>query len=189
MNNKKIFIISGPSGAGEDSIIKGLKKQMDIDMPITTTTRSMRENEYEGYPYYFTTKEDFKKRIDAGEFFEWAQQDNNNLYGVTHSELESVRKSNKVAIWKMDYKGVITAKKLLKDEVIAIFINCSSKQLVRRIKKRDKASDEFIARRMEYAKGWLENRSIFDYEVVNNDGNLEQSIKQVKKIIQDNTNT
>ena len=63
MDKSKIFIISGPSGAGEDSIINALKAQFEIEKPITTTTREMRPGEVEGKNYYFLTKDEFEKGI------------------------------------------------------------------------------------------------------------------------------
>ncbi|MEN8252154.1 MAG: hypothetical protein ABFQ53_01065 [Patescibacteria group bacterium] len=187
MSNKKLFIISGPSGAGEDSIIKGLRELLNINVPTTTTTRKMREGESEGRPYYFISKESFKKGVLENKFFEWTKQDNENLYGVTHVEIDDVRSKEGVGILKVDYNGVITAKKLLGDDVIAILINCPLNQIAERLKKRDNASEEFVSRRLKYAKGWLENKDVFDYEVINDDGNLEKSVAIVYDIIQKNT--
>jgi len=186
MNKEKIFIISGPSGAGEDSIIKGLKKHLQINSPITTTTRKMRATESEGNPYYFIDKEEFKARVEQGKFFEWTEQDNGNFYGVAYEELDRVREKDGVGILKIDYRGVITVKELLGDEAVSIFINCPVEQLAQRLYKRDNASEEFVNRRMEYAKGWFKNKDIFDFEILNDDGNLDQSIKAVQKIIEDN---
>ena len=71
MNKKnKLFIISGPSGAGEDSVIAGLKKCLNIEKIITTTTRKIRPDETQGKEYYFISKDEFKKSITNDEFFE-----------------------------------------------------------------------------------------------------------------------
>ena len=80
-------IISGPSGAGEDSVINGLANIIPIERVITTVTRKMRPGEKEGDPYYFITEEKFKQIIQDGEFFEYAQHYNNNLYGTTKAEM------------------------------------------------------------------------------------------------------
>jgi len=187
MNTKKLFIISGPSGAGEDSIIKGLKEKLNITVSITTTTRKMRDGESEGNPYYFITKEEFRKGIKNNEFFEWTEEDAGNLYGITQKEITRLRNDSRVSIWKVDYNGVVAAKKLLSQDVIAIFIKCPLNQLAQRLKLRDNASDEFIERRLKYAKGWLENEGVFDYTVVNSDGKLKESIDAVYNIITANT--
>lgn len=183
MTKSNIFIISGPSGAGEDSIINGLQKKFSIERIITTTTREMRAGESQGNPYWFISREEFIMRRDAGEFVEWAEQYNGNLYGVTKTEIERVKSIGKIGTWKIEWKGVITAKKLF-PEIPAIFITVSDlKTLEERIRKRDNVSDEYIKERMEYTKEWMQHADIYDYTVVNEDGKLEEVIEQVAEII------
>jgi guanylate kinase len=177
-----LYIISGLSGAGEDSIINGLKKIFPIEKIITTTTRAMRTGEVNGQDYYFINQEEFKKGITANTFFEWAQQYNDNLYGVTFNEIERVQNSGKIGIWKIEYKGVISAKKLI-PEIVAIFINAPIEQLIDRIKKRDQVSEEFIQERLTYTKEWLKHKDIYDYEIINENGKLTKAIEQVAQII------
>lgn len=181
----KIFIISGPSGAGEDSIIEGLKKIFPIERIITTTTRQMRPGESQKNPYYFISQKEFTKGIEENKFFEYAQEYNNNYYGVTNAEIERVKKSEKIGTWKIEYKGVITAKKIM-PEVKAIFINAPLDILKKRIQKRSNVSEEFIKERMEYTKEWLKHKDIYDYQVINEEGKLEKAINEVAEIIKDN---
>ena len=77
---KNIFIISGPSGAGEDSIIDGLAELLPIERTITTVTRAPRTGEHDGHPYYFVSLEIFRRKIASGEMVEYAQQYNGNFY-------------------------------------------------------------------------------------------------------------
>jgi guanylate kinase len=178
-----LFIISGPSGAGEDSIINGLKELFPVEVVITTTTRSMRPGEEQGQPYYFISKEEFKANISANKFFEWAQQYNDNLYGVSFEEIERIKNSGKVGLWKIEYKGVMTAKKLM-PEIPAIFINAPLDQLEERIRRRDNVTEEFIQERIAYTKEWLKHTDIYDYEVINENGKLSESINKVAQYIQ-----
>jgi len=182
--NSNIFIISGPSGAGEDSIIKGLKQYFPIENIVTTTTRNMRLGESNGNPYWFVSREEFEKRIASDDFVEWAKQYNGNLYGVNKKEIERVKNSGKVGIWKIDYKGVITAKKLY-PEIPAIFITVPSLDILKeRIRNRDYASEEYIKERMEYTKEWMKHKDIYDYTVINEDGKLDRAIEETAGIIQ-----
>jgi guanylate kinase len=186
-NRSNIFIISGPSRAGEDSIIEGLRKYFDIERIITTSTRPMRPGESRGNPYYFTSREEFIKRRDKGEFAEWAEQYNGNLYGVTKKEIERVksasRRTGKVGIWKIDWKGVITIKKLY-PEIPAIFITVSDLKILEdRIRRRDQFSEDYIKERMEYTKEWMKHKDIYDYEVVNDEGKLGEAIAKTAEII------
>ena len=61
--SSNIFIISGPSGSGQDSVVEGLKKYLNIERVVTSTTRSMRAGESQGNPYYFVSQEEFEKKI------------------------------------------------------------------------------------------------------------------------------
>lgn len=183
MNKSNIFIISGPSGAGEDSIIDGLKNHFPIERIITTTTRAMRPNESQGNPYWFLTKEEFIRRRDNSEFVEWAEQYNGNLYGVTKTEIERVKDSGKIGTWKIEWKGVQTAKKLF-PEIPAILITISDLKILEdRIRRRDNVSEKYIQERMAYTKEWMAHADIYDYTVVNEEGKLAEAIAQVAEII------
>lgn len=182
----KIFIISGPSGAGEDSIIEGLKKYFEIERVITTTTRAMRPGESQGNPYYFIDREEFIKRRDNNEFVEWAEQYNGNLYGVAKEEIERVKTSGKVGTWKIEWKGVITAKKLF-PEIKSIFVTVTDLKILEdRIRRRDGVTEEYVRERMEYTKEWMKHADIYDYEVVNEEGKLSEAIAQTAEIIKAN---
>ncbi len=181
----KLFIISGPSGAGEDSVVKGIKKLFSIEKIITTTTRKMRPGEINGKDYYFINKTEFEQKIQDGKFFEWAEEDNGQFYGGTLEEIKRVKNSGKIGIWKIEYQGVIAAKKLL-PEAISIFIYISIDKIRQRLKNRENSSEEFIKARLEYAQGWFDNEDIFDYKVENIENKLDETIKKVANIIKNN---
>lgn len=182
-----IFIISGPSGVGEDSVIEGLRKHFAIKRVITSTTRAPRSGESQGNPYYFISREEFESKIAQDELAEYAQEYNDNFYGVTKDELERVEKSGNVGIWKIEYKGVITAKKKF-PQIKSIYIAAPSLEILKkRILKRDPSvSEEYLNERMEYTKEWMKNEDIYDYKVVNEEGALDDTIEKVAKIISEN---
>jgi guanylate kinase len=180
---KNIFIISGPSGAGEDSVIDGLEKILPIERIVTTTTREMRKNEKQGSPYYFISKEEFKDKILKKNFVEYAQHYNGNFYGVVKEELERFEKTDKIGIWKIDYKGVISAKNKF-PEIKAIFLMAESlKILDQRIRNRDNVSQQHVKERMEYTKEWLKHENIYDFKVINKEGKLKEAVEEVANII------
>lgn len=179
-----IIIISGPSGAGEDSIIDGLAEFLPVERIITTTTRKMRRGDSEGNPYYFISKDEFQQGIEEGKFFEWAEQYNGELYGVTFEEIKRVQESGKIGVWKIEYKGVLQAKELISG-IPAIFINAPLDILEKRIRSREGISDEYVASRMEYTKEWLKHTDMYDYIVENEEGKLDQTIMKVKAIIEE----
>lgn len=179
----KLVIISGPSGAGEDSVIDGLAKLMPIERVITTTTRDKRPGDGEGRPYYFVSRAEFERGIKDGIFFEYAQHYNDNYYGVTFGEIERVKGSGKIGIWKIDYKGVLQAKKLLPD-VSAILISAPPDILEQRIRRRSQVTDEYVAERMAYTKEWMRHADIYDFIVENEEGKLGETIARVRSIIE-----
>ena len=181
-SKNKLFIISGPSGAGEDSVIEGLRKFLPIERVITTTTRKKRSDVFAEDPYYFISKEEFKKGVAGNIFFEYAQEYNNQFYGVTNKEIQRVIESGKIGIWKIEYKGVITIKKIM-PEIVAILITTPSLEVMKqRLLKRGE-SEEFVRQRMDYTKEWLKHKDIYDYEVVNYEGKLDETVEEVKEII------
>ncbi len=183
MSLHNIVIISGPSGAGEDSIIDGLGKYATVNRIITTTTRAMRPGESDGNPYYFISKESFEEKIQNNEMIEWAKQYNGNLYGVTRSELERVNALPGIGTWKIEYQGVISAKKLF-PEIKSIFIMADSLDvLIERIRSRSHVTDDYIKERMEYTKEWLKHEDIYDYKVINRQGHLEEAVKEIVEIL------
>jgi guanylate kinase len=182
-----IFIISGPSGAGEDSVIKGIKKVLPIEKIVTTTTREKRPGEKEGVDYYFIDKKTFKEKIKKNEFYEWAEEDSGNLYGGTFKEIERVKNSRKIGIWKIDYKGVINAKKII-PEAISIFLYIPIEKVKKRLIARNCHSEDFIKSRLDYARGWFENEHIFNYKIENKEGKLDETIKKVVNTIKKEIN-
>jgi guanylate kinase len=179
-----IFIISGPSGSGQDSVAEGLKKLLPIERVVTSTTREMRDGESHGFPYYFISQKEFKNKLKNDEFAEYAQEYNNQFYGVTKDELKRVADSGKIGIWRIEYQGVITAKKKF-PEIKSIFIAPPSLEVLKkRILKRDPGvSEEFIKERMEYTKGFFKHEDIYDFKVVNEEGKLEETVVKVAEII------
>ena len=184
MEEKKtsLIIISGPSGAGEDSVINGLRNILPIEPVITTVTREKRPGESEGNPYYFVTKEQFLLGIEEDKFFEYAKHYNGQYYGTSKEELERIERAGKIGILKIDYQGVESAKKKIPD-IKAIFLTAPLDVLEQRIRARQHVTDAYVAERMEYTKKWMKHRDIYDYEVVNEQGKLNQTIAKVAEII------
>lgn len=183
MGLPNVVIISGPSGAGEDSVIEGLREFTTINRVITTTTREPREGETDGSPYYFVSAEEFEKKIETGEVVEWARQYNGNLYGVTKEELQRVNDLPGLGVWKIEYQGVMTAKKLFPDMLAILIMAESLEVLEQRIRGRSEVTEEFIAERMKYTREWLTHEDIYDYKVINRQGKLEETINEVIDII------
>lgn len=184
MKKAELVILSGPSGAGEDSIINELEKIMPVERVVTTTSREMREGEVQGNPYYFISKEEFEKGVDQGSFFEYAKEYNNNYYGVTKQEIERVMDCGRVGIWKIEYQGVKKAKELIPG-IVAIYIKAPLEILEKRIRSRGNVSDEYVQQRMAYTREWMKHLHIYDFEVENEEGKLGEAVQKIKQIIEE----
>ncbi len=180
---KNVFIISGAAGSGKDSVIDGLQSILPIERIITTTTREMRPSESEGQPYYFVSVESFETGLKNGFFIEHSINENGAHYGVTKSELERITSKNKIALWRVDWKGVIAIKKLY-PEIKALYISAPIEILEARLRSRDTNKDEaYFQERMAYTREWLKHLDIYDYVIENEEGKLAQTIEQVADII------
>jgi len=188
MKKNSIFVITGPTAAGEDSIIDGLRGLRSFYKVTTTTTRDMREGESEGNPYFFVSTETFQDNIKNDRMVEYAEGTNGDYYGVTRQEFEK-QDASLPLIWKVDYKGAIKIRDLYPDAVI-IFITVPSDDVIaRRLRARDTgATEEYIQGRLAYAKNWKKHMDVYDHVVVNADGELDASIAQVDRIIADTMN-
>jgi len=178
---KNIFIIYGPSGSGQDSVIEGIEKKIPVERVITTVTRPPRQKESQGHPYYFITRQEFEEKIKHKELLEYLEKYTGIYYGVTTKEIERVAQSEKIGIWKVDFAGARDLKKRF-PELVVIFINAPLETLERRIRERDHPTEEYLQARLNHIREWLP-KCIYDYKIENEDGKLAQAVEQACKII------
>lgn len=179
---KNIFVIFGPSGSGQDSVIEGIAKLLPIERVITTVSREMRSSESQMHPYYFVSPEAFEELIQTDSLAEYVKKYTGIYYGVTKQELDRVLNSEKVCVWKVDFEGAITIKKRFPHAVV-IMIDAPLEVIEQRIRNRETLPEEEIQSRLSHIRQWLP-KSIYDYRVENEEGKLDQTIKRVKAIIE-----
>lgn len=180
----KLYVVTGPSGAGKDSLIERARNSgVSFGSVTTTSTRPMRDVESEGNPYYFITHAQFEEKIAAGEMIEWAEV-YGNYYGSTRDEVQRVRANHKVVIIKVDPQGARTFKEMIPDAV-TIFIAPPSFEILKiRLISRDQDPADVIESRLMSAKSELEHVDQWDHVIVNQEGKLDQAVKQLNEIIQ-----
>ncbi len=175
-------IISGPSGAGEDSVIDGLRKKIKCERVVTTVTRPMRKGEREGRPYYFVSVPKFKEMIRKKEFVEWAKV-YGDYRGSTKKEIKRISDKKVLAFWKIDFQGTKSIKKKM-PEVLSVFIYPPSlKLLERRLVKRGQDSLSVIKKRMSFTKKWLTQKKAYNFVVVNRENRLNETIGKIFSIL------
>lgn len=179
----KLFVVTGPSGAGKDSVINQVKELgLQFGQVVTTSTRPMRSTEKEGDPYYFVDTDTFRKHIDAGEMIEWAEV-YGNLYGCTKKEVQQKLAENHVVIVKVDPQGARSYKAMVPDTTTIFIMPPSYEYLEKRLINRETDTREVIQQRLETAQRELENLLDWDYLVVNEDGKLNEAAEEVLQII------
>ena len=178
---RKIFVISGPSGCGKNTVYDELKKRIpDVQQTVSATTREKREGETDGIDYYFIPKEEFLKKIEQGEFVEYVRY-GENYYGTLKSEIKRLADEGKTVILIIEVNGAANIKRLLPDAVSVFITPPSFDELTKRIVGRGTNSAEDIKKRIEIAKEEMRFKDMYDYCVVND--RLEDCVDRISKII------
>lgn len=175
-------MISAPSGAGKTSIIREVvRMRNDCTFSVSSTTREPRENEREGVDYHFLKREEFIKRIDNGEFAEWAEV-HQHLYGTEHSAIMKELSNGKNVILDIDVIGGKNIKVQYPDSLFIFIYPPSYEVLEERLRNRGLDSDEAIQRRLSRYPMEMEMGKQYTHKVVNN--NLQEAIDEVMSIIE-----
>jgi guanylate kinase len=180
---RKLVIISAPSGAGKTTIVKHLlESRLNLSFSVSATTRAIRNNEKDGEDYFFLSVQEFKKRIENNEFVEWEEVYQDLFYGTLKSELERIWAKEGNVIFDVDVKGGISLKKKFGTNAIAIFIMPPSvEELENRLLKRATDSKEIIKMRIEKAHEEMKLANQFDTVIVNHQ--LDRAKKETFKTV------
>lgn len=176
-----VFIISAPSGSGKSTLVNRLIEEVpNLCFSISYTTRAPRGNEISGTDYYFTTREDFERRVQNGEFLEHAEVFG-NYYGTHRSELARAAKLGRDLVLDIDVQGAAQLKRSI-PEAITVFVLAPSRQVLEhRLRSRGEDSDEVIERRLANAAREIRNYELYDYVLINED--LDDSAKALISIV------
>jgi len=179
----KLIIFSAPSGAGKTTIVRHLlDKNLNLEFSISATSRGKRHTETEGKDYYFLTPEEFKSKIEKGEFLEWEEVYPGTFYGTLKTEVERIRKSGKNVIFDVDVVGGSNIKKYFGNEALAVFVQPPSiEELRNRLISRSTDAPEVIEKRVAKAEYELTFSDQFDVIVVNKD--LEKAFIEAEECI------
>lgn len=186
MSRGKLIVVSAPSGAGKTTIVKALlAKHPSMLFSVSATTRPRRETEVEGRDYFFLERQDFDRRIAAGELVEW-EEIYGNLYGTLKSEVEKALTTGRTMLFDIDVSGGLSIKRMYPDDSVMVFIKPPSIEVLRdRLLNRKTEDKATFKRRMDRVAMELGMASRFDYQVVND--NLEHAIAEVDKLVVEHT--
>ncbi len=186
-NRSVLIILTGPTGAGKDTVLNHLlHRHPTITKIITTTSRPMREIESEGNPYHFITREEFEKMIGLHAFYEWVEF-RSDLYGTQKKTIENALKSGHDVVWKIEAKGVKNIKQKIKENYprsVLLFLTAPSIHMMYERIEKDSGNNLHHRWNEPLVKWEMEQYDDSEYLVVNEDGKLDETVKKIEAIIE-----
>ena len=169
MPSRPVFVVTGPSGAGKGTLIKGLAERVPgLEVAVSATTRPQRPGETDGVDYWFLSDDEFTRRVDADEFLEWVAYVSGRRYGTLRSEIYRIAADDEVCVLELELEGALKVQEEVPRSV-TIFIAADVDELERRLRERATESTGEIGERIELAREQLERAHEFRYMVRNDD--------------------
>lgn len=176
-----LVVISGPSGAGKGSIIQEvLKRNNNLWLSVSMTSRKIRGQEVNGKEYYFITKEEFEEKIAEGELLEYTEY-SGNYYGTPRGKISEHLESGKDVILEIEIEGALRIKELIPEALFIFIMPPSMKELKKRLENRKTETEEKIICRFKRAYQEINEVTKYNYVVVNDE--LDRATRKVEAIL------
>jgi guanylate kinase len=179
----RVFVITGPSGVGKGTLIRGLLERVpELGLSVSATTRPPRPGETQGVDYHFLSAEEFDRRAADGEFVEHATY-SGRRYGTLRSELEGRLRRGEPVVLEIEVQGARQVRQAM-PEALQVFIAPPSRDALRaRLVGRGTDSPDQIEQRMRTAEAELEAQPEFARVVVND--RLEDATAELERIVRE----
>lgn len=176
----KLIVLTGKTASGKDTVMsKVLSRFPDLKRAISSTSRKQRQGEKNGVDYFFLSKEEFKKKIEKGDFVEYVEY-GGNLYGTEKRQLASSHD----LIWRIDPSRAGKIRDLIKDKnILVVYLTVDDATVLERLAKRSFPQEEINRRMQEDQFFWEQYKNNYDFVVENVPGNLNETINQVCNLI------
>lgn len=186
MKQGKLIIFSAPSGSGKTTLVHHLLTNLELKLAfsVSATSRAKRPNETDGKDYHFLSADEFKTRIENGDFLEWEEVYPDQFYGTLRSEIDRVHAEGKTVMFDVDVVGGLNIKKQFEDRALAVFVKPPSiEELERRLRTRSTESEESLMKRVGKASKEMAYAEKFDVILVNDD--LETAKREAEGLVRD----
>lgn len=183
-NNTKgvLIVLSGPSGVGKGTVCKELlARNPQVKLSVSATTRAPRPGEVEGVSYFYKTKEEFERMIEAGEFLEYMDVFGMNYYGTPRAYVEEQLALGNDILLEIDVKGAMNVKRIEPEAVLVFIAPPSMETLKARLVGRGTETEEAIARRTAEAVAEMQLLPKYDYMIVNDV--LTDAVNEVETVL------
>lgn len=181
MSRGNVYVVTAPSGAGKTTLVRALlATDHQIQLSISYTTRAPRVGEVHGKDYYFVTREEFERMINASALLEHAEVFG-NYYGTSQNWIESMLAQGQDILLEIDWQGAQQVRNMLPEAIGVFILPPSLTALEARLRGRGKDSEEVITRRLSAAKEEISHVDEFDYVIIND--HFEEALRDMVSIV------
>ncbi len=179
-----VIVVSGPSGVGKDALVDRIVESSEqFARPVTMTTRPPRPGEVPGRDYIFVTAGEFQRHLESGELLEHAEIYEKGQYGLPREELRRALDTGRDVILRVDVQGVASLRDLIPAAIFVMLVPDSLEHLETHLRARGEMHDDGDReRRLAEAGREMARRDLFDYVVVNVEGELDVAVERVLAI-------
>jgi len=179
-----LIVISGPSGAGKDTVMQRMKERgLPFHFVVTATTRPKRTNEIHGKDYWFVSKDEFARMIDNDELIEHAIV-YGDYKGIPKQQVREALTSGMDVVMRLDVQGAETVRKLAHEALLIFITTDSEEELVQRLETRKTETADSLALRIATARKELKRVEAFDYVIMNREFHLDETVDTIRAIIE-----
>lgn len=185
----RLVLFCGPSGSGKTTIVHHLMQEFpSMRFSISATTRPRRDSEEHGKDYYFLSVEEFKSRLESGDFLEWEEVYPDRFYGTLKSEVERILNNDHIALFDVDVEGGLQIKKFFGRQLLDVFVMPPSvDELHKRLVARATESEESLMKRLSKAEKEMQYAFRFNQVIVNTDLDTakREAVEKVRAFLAD----
>ncbi|MGN0941749.1 MAG: guanylate kinase [Selenomonadaceae bacterium] len=181
MRKGSLIVVSGPSGAGKDTICSAfLEREKNIAYSVSATTRAPRAGEVDGKNYYFVTREQFESMKEHDELLEWAEV-YGNYYGTPIKKIQEKIAAGQDILLEIDTQGAMNVKRRFPNGVFVFILPPSLDELQRRIRGRGTEDEKTIEKRLGASVGEIKMASDYHYVIINDE--VETAVEKLMAIV------